>query len=107
MEESMALLSPIHRDTLKVYVDYFDGDPIGSKVFYIAAGELLAVDVAKMESYWTEGGEQVKSVLTHSFYYKEKELFYCNAFYHPEKQHLLEQENAQDWAIIREKLELL
>lgn len=107
MEESMAFLSPIYQDTLKLYVDYFDGDPIGSKVFYIVGEELLAVDIAKMESYWTEGGEQIKSVLTHSFYYKEKELLYCDAFYFPEKQLLLEQENAQDWVQIRQILQML
>ncbi|MGH1335072.1 MAG: hypothetical protein ACRBFS_03015 [Aureispira sp.] len=105
--ESMALLFPIHQDTLQLYVDYFDGDLIGSKVFYIAAGELLAVDVIKLEEYWTEGGKQVKSILTHSFYYHKNQLLYCKAFHHSEEQEILDKENTQNWAIIQPQLLLL
>lgn len=107
MEESLASLFLLHQDTLKLYVDYFDGDLTGSKVFYIANGDLLAVDVLEMEAYWTEGGQQIKSVLTHSFYYKEKELLHCKAHHYPERQALLEQENTEDWRAIRQSLQLL
>lgn len=107
MEESLASLFLLDKDTLKLYVDYFDGDLTGSKVFYIANGALLAVDVLEMEAYWTEGGQQIKSVLTHSFYYKEKELLHCKNHHYPERQILLEKENTKDWAIIRQSLQLL
>lgn len=105
--ESMAFLFLLHQDTLKLYVDYFNGDLAGSKVFYIAAGELLAVDILKIENTWTEGGQQVNSILTHSFYYKEKELVHCVTHQHPERQALLDQENQEDWDTIRRSLQLL
>ena len=107
ISESSAFLFLINRDTIKLYVDYFEGDIKGSKVFYIAAGELMGVDILSMQKQWTEGGEQMNSVLTHSFYYKDKELLCCENHQAPNQQALLEQENEKDWRSIRRTLQIL
>jgi hypothetical protein len=107
ISESSAFLFLVNRDTIKLYIDYFEGDIKGSKVFYIAAGELMGVDILTVQKQWTEGGEQMNSVLTHSFYYKDRELLCCENHQHAEQQALLEQENEQDWRIIRRSLQIL
>ncbi len=106
INETSALLFLVNQDTLKLYVDYFDGDLKGSKIFYIAAGNLLAVDIFVMEEQWTEGGVQLHSVLTHSFYYKDKKMFCCEAHKYPEQQVVLEEENQQDWQQVRHSLQI-
>ncbi|MFK7797556.1 MAG: hypothetical protein AB8E82_08890 [Aureispira sp.] len=104
--ESTALLFLINQDTLKLYVDYFEGDLIGSKVFYVVGGNLLAVDILTMNAYQTESGPQAQSLLTHTFYYKKEALLFCTTHHYPDKQAVLEEENLQDWAIIQQRLQL-
>lgn len=104
--ESTAFLFLINQDTLKLYVDYFEGDLIGSKIFYVVRGNLLAVDVFKMDAYQTESGPQVQSLLTHTFYYKKEAPHFCTTHHYPDQQAVLEEENLQDWAIIQQQLQL-
>lgn len=103
--ESTAFLFFINQDTLKLYVDYFEGDLIGSKIFYVARGDLLAVDVFTMDAYETESGPQVQSLLTHTFYYQKEKLLFCKVHHNTHKQAILEEENLQDWAIIQQHLQ--
>lgn len=104
--ESSAFLFLINQDTLKLYVDYFEGDLIGSKVFYIAGRNLLAVDVLTMETYETESGSQARSLLTHTFYYQKEELLFCTTHHYPDKKAILKEENLQDWTLICQHLQL-
>ena len=107
--ESVALFQPLDSDTIKLYVDYFEGDLVGSKVFYAAQQGLLAVDVHEMQLHQTEEGDRLYSKLVHTFCYDNGTLW--QHWTHPTPSsanvEVLTQENLKDWAIIRPLLQQL
>lgn len=109
VSETVALLMPLSPDTIKLYVDYFEGDLVGSKVFYASMDGLLAVDVHEMNIRETEGGRAINSVLTHTFCYHDDRLVYH--VQHHDASNLdseaLSSENLSDWSVIHKELQLL
>lgn len=109
ISESVVLIMPLSPDTVKLYVDYFEGDLKGSKVFYASTQGLLAVDVYELNDQQTEDGRHVQSVLTHTFCYQGQRVVH-------HVQHSIDsagikadlaRENLDDWMVIREALQLL
>lgn len=109
ISESVVLIMPLSPDTVKLYVDYFEGDLKGSKVFYASVEGLLAVDVYELNDEQTEDGRHVQSVLTHTFCYQEQRVVH-HVQHSAESAGIkadLAQENLDDWMVIRETLQLL
>lgn len=107
--ESVVLIMPLSPDTVKLYVDYFEGDLVGSKVFYASTEGLLAVDVYELDDQQTEDGRRVKSQLTHTFCYQKQRVIHHvqHRSENARDKATLAAENLADWNIIREELQLL
>lgn len=109
ISESVVLIMPLSPDTVKLYVDYFEGDLVGSKVFYASTEGLLAVDVYELADQQTEDGRHVESLLTHTFCYHKQHVIH-HVQHHPRSagnKATLAEENLADWVIIHEELQLL
>lgn len=58
----------------RVYADYFDGEPIGGKLFFIQNGALIAIEVIQLREKITENGASIQDESTHVLYYHEEDL---------------------------------
>jgi len=59
---------------MRVYADYFDGEPIGGKLFFIQNNALVAVEVIQIKEKITENGASIQETSTHILYYHEDVL---------------------------------
>lgn len=58
----------------RVYADYFDGEPIGGKLFLIQNETLVAIEVIQLREKVTENGAFIQDESTHILYYHEEVL---------------------------------
>jgi hypothetical protein len=58
----------------RVYADYFDGEPIGGKLFFIQNEALVAIEVIQLREKITENGASIQDESTHILYYHEEVL---------------------------------
>ncbi|MBL4648648.1 MAG: hypothetical protein JKY03_02875 [Aureispira sp.] len=58
----------------RVYADYFDGEPIGGKLFLIQNETLVAIEVIQLREKITENGAFIQDESTHILYYHEEVL---------------------------------
>jgi hypothetical protein len=58
----------------RVYADYFDGEPIGGKLFFIQNEALVAIEVIQLRAKITENGAFIQDESTHILYYHEEVL---------------------------------
>jgi hypothetical protein len=64
-------ISNVGPEFVRVHADYFDGAPIGGKLFLINKGELFGVEVLQLTEEITENGRVVVESVSHTFYYNE------------------------------------
>jgi len=64
-------ISNVGEEFVRVHADYFDGAPVGGKLFFINQGELFGVEVLKLTEEITENGRVVVEKTSHTFYYNE------------------------------------
>lgn len=60
--------------SMRVYADYFDGEPIGGKLFFIENNALVAIEVIQIKEKVTENGTSIRDKSTHILYYHEDVL---------------------------------
>lgn len=58
----------------RVYADYFDGEPIGGKLFWIQNSALVAVEIIQLREKITENGAFIEEESTHILYYHDEKL---------------------------------
>jgi hypothetical protein len=58
----------------RIYADYFDGEPIGGKLFFIQNEALIAIEVIQLREKITENGAFIQDESTHILYYHEEVL---------------------------------
>jgi len=58
----------------RIYADYFDGEPIGGKLFFIQNDALVAVEIIQLREQITEKGASIKEESTHMLYYHNNVL---------------------------------
>lgn len=59
---------------MRVYADYFDGKPIGGKLFFIKNNALVAIEVIQLREKITEQGASISDESTHILYYHDEVL---------------------------------
>jgi len=71
--ESGALeIIPLEAESMRIYADYFDGEPIGGKLFFIHNNALVAIEVIQIKEQITEKGASIEEKSTHiSYYHKD------------------------------------
>jgi len=59
-------------ESMRIYADYFDGEPIGGKLFFIHNNALVAIEVIQIKEQITEKGASIEEKSTHiSYYHKD------------------------------------
>lgn len=67
-------ITKVDANLTRVYVDYFDGAPMGGKCYFINNGELFAVEIVRLTEVEGEHGAEVDEKISHIFYYKNGKL---------------------------------
>ena len=60
--------------SMRVYADYFAGEPIGGKLFFIENNALVAIEVIQIKEKVTENGTSIRDKSTHIVHYHEDAL---------------------------------
>lgn len=90
----------------RIYADYFDGEPIGGKLFFVKNSALIAVEIIQLKEKVTENGAVIDDQSTHRFYYHDETLLHAVDLLKNEP--LREEsiawvdENLVDWQIVKE-----
>jgi hypothetical protein len=58
----------------RIYADYFDGEPVGGKLYFIQNNALIAIEIIQLKEKVTETGASIKEESTHLLYYNEEVL---------------------------------
>lgn len=94
----------------RVYADYFDGEPIGGKLFFIKNSALIAIEIIQLKEKVTENGAVIDDQSTHLLYYHDETLLHAVDLL--SNQPLAEEsiawvdENLVDWQIVKEQVDL-
>lgn len=94
----------------RIYADYFDGEPIGGKLFFIKNSALIAVEIIQLKEKVTENGAVIDDQSTHLLYYHDETLLHAVDLLKNEP--LSEEsiawvdENLVDWQIVKEHIDL-
>lgn len=101
-------ISTITDSLIRIYADYFDGEPIGGKLFWVKEGALIAVEIVELTKKTTEEGVLIKDDLTYVFYYENNQLFKVVNYQKNEevdRQNIVwVDENLIDWKEIKQHL---
>lgn len=95
----------------RVYADYFDGEPIGGKLFFIKNDSLVAIEIIQLRETITENGASIKDEHTHILYYHEEALLSIRDLARDKTLEASElgwlDENLADWKLIKKHLNTL
>lgn len=67
-------VNTIGNDLIRIYADYFDGEPVGSKLFWVEKGNLVAIEIIELTKKVTEQGIQIEDNLRYVCYYNNNQL---------------------------------
>jgi hypothetical protein len=95
----------------RVYADYFDGEPIGGKLFFIKNNALVAIEVIQIKEQITENGASILEESTYILYYHEEALLSItdlstNEIVETSSIGWLD-ENLADWELVKRNLNTL
>lgn len=95
----------------RVYADYFDGEPIGGKLFFIKNDSLVAIEIIQLRETITENGASIKDEHTHILYYHEEVLLSITDLSTNKTLEASEigwlDENLADWKLVKTHLNTL
>lgn len=94
----------------RIYADYFDGEPIGGKLFFIQNSALIAIEVIQLKEKITENGAFIQDESTHILYYHNEALLSMIDLSTNEAVELGSiawlDENLADWELVKAQVEI-
>lgn len=95
---------------IRVYADYFDGEPIGGKLFFVKNRTLVAVEVIQLKERITENGARIEDESTQISYYHDDVLLQTIDLLtnEPIESNIVwNEEHLADWKLVKEQIEIL
>jgi hypothetical protein len=95
----------------RIYADYFDGSPIGGKLFFVHNNALVAIEIIQLKEKVTENGAFIQDESTHILYYHDEALLSTidlstNKAVEPSSITWLD-ENLVDWTLVKAHINTL
>jgi len=89
----------------RIYADYFNGEPIGGKLFFVQNDTLIAIEVIQLKEKTTEKGTSIQDENTHILYYRD-EILLSMVDLSTKKQVVVDSfewqdENLLDWQLVK------
>ena len=95
----------------RVYADYFDGEPIGGKLFFIQDNVLVAIEVIQLREQITENGASIQDESTYILYYHDEVLLFMIDLSTNEAVEVSNigwlDENLADWELVKMHINIL
>lgn len=102
-------LKRIDDNWVQARVDYFDGVPIGGRLFLIKNGALVALDIIQLVENITENGVTILDRVSHRCYYHKEHLLHVLDLLNQEplmiEDFSWKKENWEDWKVIESYIE--
>lgn len=95
----------------RIYADYFEGSPIGGKLFFVHNNALVAIEIIQLKEKITETGAFIEDESTHILYYHDEALLSTidlstNKAVEPSSITWLD-ENLADWTLVKAHINTL
>lgn len=92
-------------DWVQIHIDYYNGEPIGCKRFFVFKKQLVAVEHIRLEEVVNESGNRIEEQVTQINYYQQDRLLQTKYLTEVvDKNRNWEGEQKVDWQIIQQYL---
>lgn len=88
----------------QIHLDYYNGEPIGCKRFFVFKNQLVAVEHIQLKEVISESGSRIEEQVTQVSYYAQDHLLETKYLTTAKERQSWQQEQKRDWQLIQQYL---